>query len=104
MEQFLSELEEQEDVPLEDEIPLVESHWEAYQKELQNRLISKVGATSVEVWDKTKPGCGIVLEIHVASAQFASMSKVEASRLVTTSLAGLVDDVHALTIKTRPSS
>jgi stress-induced morphogen len=89
----------------EDEIPLVESHWDEYESELKNRLESKLNATKVEIWDKTRPGCGIVLEIHVESPLFASLSKVEQSRLVSNSLKGLVDDVHAITIKTRlPSS
>lgn len=98
------EIEELEDEVLEDEIPLVESHWDAFENELRKRLEDRIQATMVEIWDKTRPNCGVVLEIHVTSSKFASLSKVEATRLVTSSLQGLVDDVHAMTIKTRVPS
>ena len=90
-----------EEEALEDEIPLVESHWESYENELRKRLVDRLQATYVEILDKTRPNCGIVLEIHVESSKFATLNKIEATRLVTSSLQGLVDDVHAMTIKTR---
>lgn len=97
----IEEIEEVEDEVLEDEIPLVESHWDTFVNELTKRLEERIQATHVDIWDKTRPNCGVVLEIHVTSSKFVSLSKVEATRLVTSSLQGLVDDVHAMTIKTR---
>lgn len=100
----VEEVEEIEEEVLDDEIPLVESHWDAFENELRHRLEQRLQGTNVEIWDKTRPNCGVVLEIHVTSSKFVGISKIEATRLVTSSLQGLVDDVHALTIKTRTPS
>ena len=98
------EVEEAVEEVAEDEIPLVESHWDVYEKELSNRLKERLEATHVQIWDRTRPNCGIVLEIHVESPMFASPSKADHHRLVTSALKGLIDDVHAITIKTKAST
>jgi stress-induced morphogen len=95
------EVEEIEEELGDNEIPLVESHWDSYVQEITDRLKERIDARNVEIWDKTRPGCGIVIELHVSSPKFASCSKADQSRLVTNALQGLIDDVHALTIKTR---
>lgn len=87
-----------------EEIPLVESHWDEYERDLRTRLVDRLQATSVEIHDRTRPGCDIGLEIHVSAPGFAGVSKVEQNRMVMAALQGLLDDVHSLTIKTKPSS
>jgi stress-induced morphogen len=98
------EAEEVENKIDEEEIPLMESHWDSFVQELTDRLKDRLNAPSVEILDKTRPGCGTVIEIHVSSSKFSSLSKPDQTRLVTQSLQGLLDDVHAVTIKTRISS
>lgn len=101
IEKKVEEVEEMEVDLGEEEIPLVESHWDSYVQELTATLKQKLDARDIEIHDITKPNCGTTIEIRLASPKFASCSKVDQVRLVTNALTGLLDDVHAITVKTK---
>lgn len=93
---FKNDSKEEEDI-----IPLVESHWEEFENEVKKELFSNLKATNVKVIDKTVPGCGDMIEIHVTSPLFIHKNQLEQSRMVLNVLKDLIEGIHGVTIKTK---